>query len=64
MAFDSVIFEVLNNKLLLALLGGAAFYLAFRAMFGSASRKSSTYHKEIERIINSDENKVKGRFEE
>ena len=51
------------NKWLLFFTAGVVSYLLLRAM-SAFLRRSSDYEKEIEQILTSDKNKVKGRFEE
>ncbi|MBS3132862.1 hypothetical protein J4470_01875 [Candidatus Woesearchaeota archaeon] len=58
--------EFLDNKLLIAVVGLVAFYLAYK--FFSLSNKSDNkseriYQEHLDKILKSDEYKVKGRFE-
>jgi len=63
MAFETFFGEIVNNRLFLAVIVFAAFYLAFKAMFSSSNKRSMEYRKEIDTVLNADEHKVKGKFE-
>ena len=54
--------SVIDDKVLFAVAAAIAAYLIFRVV-SVAGRGSRVYQKELEGILNSDENKVKGRFE-
>ncbi len=53
---------LVENKLLLALVGLAVVYIAYRLLF-AADRTDKLYQETMESILNSEEYKVKGRFE-
>jgi len=53
---------IVENKLIFALIGILAAYLLIK-MFNKASKTEKGYEKQLDKILNSDENKVKGRFE-
>ncbi|MBI2137731.1 hypothetical protein HYU12_04400 [Candidatus Woesearchaeota archaeon] len=53
---------VIDDKVLFAVAAAVAAYLIFKSV-SFAGRGSRIYEKELDRILNSDENKVKGRFE-
>tara|TARA_Y100000310_G_scaffold343707_1_gene452604 strand:+ start:5284 stop:5526 length:243 start_codon:yes stop_codon:yes gene_type:complete len=51
-----------ENKMFLVLFGLAIFYLAYK-MLSRTSKTEKSYRESIDKILNSDEHKVKGRFE-
>ncbi len=51
-----------ENKLLLALVGVTVIYLVYRLFF-SVDKADKLYQETVENIMNSDEYKVKGRFD-
>ena len=55
--------EFLDHRLLIALAVLAGAYALFR-IFAASGKNSRLYEQEIEKIMNSEENKVKGRFED
>jgi len=52
----------LENKWLIAFIGLALVYLAIR-IFSAAGKTQKVYQESVDKIMNSDEHKVKGRFE-
>jgi len=50
-----------ENKMLLVFVGLAAFYLAYRLF--SINKSEKPYQEHLDKIMDSDEYKVKGRFE-
>jgi len=63
MVFESIVGTLGNNRWFLAFIAFAAFYLAFRVLTSSSSKRSGNYQKELDSVIHSDEYKVKGKFE-
>ena len=55
--------EFLNNKLLIALVVAVSVYALVR-LFLTANKSNKVYKQQVEQILNSDEHKVKGRFED
>ncbi len=51
-----------ENKLLLVLVGVTVFYLVYRLFF-AVDKADKLYQETVENIVNSEEYKVKGRFE-
>ncbi len=51
-----------ENKLLLLLVSVTIFYLVYKLFF-AADKTDKLYQETVEKILNSEENKVKGRFE-
>lgn len=51
-----------DNRWLVAVIGLAVAYLVFR-LFVSAGKNERRYQQHLNKIINSDDYKVKGRFE-
>jgi len=51
-----------ENKMLLIFIGLAIFYLGYR-LFYSTRKAGNPYQENLDKIMNSDEYKVKGRFE-
>ena len=58
----SLYMAIVENKLIFAVIGILAAYLLIK-MFSKASKSEKVYEKQLDKILNSDENKVKGRFE-
>jgi len=54
--------DFLENKWLIAIIGFAVFYLAYK-IFSGVNKNEKLYQEHLDKIITSDENKVKGRFE-
>jgi len=57
----TIIETLAGNKLMLVAIGLLVFYIAFR-VFGS-KKVEKPYQQHLDKILNSDEYKVKGRFE-
>ncbi len=53
--------EMLDNLILLGMVGIGALYLFFRYFF--VDKNPDVYDQQVEHILNSEEYKVKGRFE-
>lgn len=51
-----------ENRLLIAVIGLAVAYLVFRLLV-SAGRNGKRYQQHLDNILNSDDYKVKGKFE-
>ena len=51
-----------DNKLIIAFAGMAVVYVIYRLLF-SADKTEQIYQETVENILNSEEYKVKGRFE-
>jgi uncharacterized membrane protein len=54
--------EFLETRLLIAVVGLAAFYIAYR-MFSGIGKNERVYKESLNKVLTSDEYKVKGRFE-
>jgi len=52
----------LENRWLIAIVGLMVFYMAYK-LFSSISKNEKVYQEQIDKVISSEENKVKGRFE-
>ena len=55
--------ELLNNKIVVGLIVVVTVYAIIRLLIIS-NRSSKVYEKQIDQILNSEEYKVKGRFED
>jgi len=53
---------IVENRWIIALIGLAVVYLGYR-IFTAVSKSQKLYQENVDKIINSDEYKVKGRFE-
>ena len=53
---------IVENKLLLVLIGLTVVYIAYKLFF-TVNKSSKLYEENLDKVMNSDEYKVKGRFE-
>ena len=53
-----------EDKFLFGIVALALVYLAYRVFLAMAPRKDNLYEQQMQRILNSEEYKVKGKFED